>query len=487
MNVFGVKKDNGQWKKIMSNNWYNNENTELGKYQRQIESVTGSPTFCVLPWIHFATRPNGDMRLCCSANASGAGNDHQVGLVKNENGKPANFARETPMQAWNNDYMKSVRKTMLEGKIPNSCTKCFDEERVGVVSKRIWETGTWHADADGVDIPELIRQTKEDGTVPEKLVYLDLRLGHTCNIKCVMCSPHDSSKWVKDHKTLFPMLKDPEVKRQMAWDKKEFNNFWYEKPTFWKEMYSQIPNIKQVYFAGGEPLMIKEHKVFIEEIIRQGYQDKILLRYNSNGLLVDEELIELWSKFKKVKFAVSMDACFERDEYIRYPTNWETVEKNLHLLDNTPDNIQTSLATAIQIFNIKHLPDFIKWKVQSNFKKLNLGNVPGGVQMGGGLINMHLLYIPTFLSIQILPKEDKEEVEERFISFKDWLWNNYRQDDDFWKINPYGWKRWEAVLNHMNAQDNSHLLPGFKEYVNKLDKIRGISAANVFPELRHLL
>ena len=107
--------------------------------------------------------------------------------------------------------------------------------------------------------------------------------------------------------------------------------------------------------------------------------------------------------------------------------------------------------------------------------------------MGGGLVNMHLLYIPTFLSIQILPKEDKQEVEELFMDFKDWLWKNYRQDDEYWKHNPYGWKRWEAVLNHMNAQDNSYLLPGFKEYTNKLDAIRGLEAAKIFPELAHLL
>lgn len=469
----------------MSKFWYNAEDSELGKYQREIESVSGSPSFCVLPWIHFATRPNGDMRLCCSANASGAGKDHEVGLVKMENGRPANFGVETPMEAWNNEYMRSVRTTMLNGEIPNSCRKCFEEEKLGVVSKRVWETGTWHK--DDIDIPELIRQTKEDGTVPKNLKYLDLRLGHTCNIKCVMCSPHDSSKWVKDWKQLIPVLQVDEVKQQMQWDQSEFNNKWHEKDTFWEEMYRQIPNLKQVYFAGGEPLMIKEHKDFIEEIVRQGYQDKILLRYNSNGLLVDEDLIKLWSKFKKVKFAVSMDAAYERDEYIRFPTDWNTVDRTLHLLDNTPDNIQTSLATAIQIFNVKHLPDFMKWKVESGFKKLNLGNVPGGVQMGGGLVNMHLLYIPTFLSIQILPKEDKQEVRELYMDFKDWLWKNYRQDDDFWKVNPYGWRRWEAVMNHMDAQDNSYLLPGFKDYVNRLDSIRNLDAKTIFPELAHLL
>ena len=466
------------------NYWYDKEGSRLGDFQREVESKA-SCTFCVLPWIHLATRPNGDMRLCCTANASGAGVDHEVGLVKMEDGKPANFARNTPLEAFNNDYMKSVRKTMLKGEIPASCKACFDEESQGMLSKRVWETATWMKD-EGVDIEELIAQTNEDGTVPEKLQYLDLRLGHTCNIKCVMCSPHDSSKWVADHKKLIPVLQDPEVKRQMQWDRKEFNNKWHEKESFWEELYAQIPNLKQVYFAGGEPLMIKEHKMFIKEIIRQGYQHNVLLRYNSNGILVDEELIELWSKFRKVKFAVSVDASFERDDYIRFPTKFADVERTLHMLDNTPDNIHISMATAVQIFNIKHMPDFIKWKINSNFKKMNVGLV-GGVQMGGGLVNMHLVHIPTFLNITILPEYDKQEVRERFAELKTWLWENYTQDDDFWIHNPSGWSKWEGLLTHMDSKDNSHLLPGFKEYVNKLDTIRGLDASKIFPELAHLL
>lgn len=465
--------------------WYNDADTQLGKYQRQIESVTGTASFCILPWIHFATRPNGDMRLCCSANSSGAGKDHIIGLVKTENGKPANFGRETPMQAWNNDYMKSVRTTMLKGEIPASCTKCFQEEKLGVVSKRIWETGTW--EQEGIDIPELIKQTQEDGTVPENLIYLDLRLGHTCNLKCIMCSPHDSSQWVADQKKLIPIVQDSEVKKQMSWDRKEFDNFWHEKETFWEEMYKQIPNLKQVYFAGGEPLMIREHKWFLEEIIRQGYADKILVRYNTNGLLLDDEIIELWKKFKLVKIGFSIDALEDKNWYIRYPSDWNTIVENLHRLDNTPNNIQVSIATAIQILNIKNLPAFAKWKIQQNFKKINFENVTGGIEAGGGIINMHLLYIPTFLSIKCLPPEDKIEVRKMFAEFANWLFEHYRQDEDFWKKNPYGWKRWQAVLDFMDSEDHTHLLPSFKEYITKMDSIRNISMETVFPELAHLI
>lgn len=468
----------------MTNSHYDKEDTRLGKFQRDL-ATKSSCTFCVLPWIHLATRPNGDMRLCCTANASGAGENHTVGLIKNKDGSHANFGKVTPMEAWNSDFMKNVRTTMLEGKIPASCTGCFDEESQGIVSKRIWETATWMHD-EGVDIEELIHQTEEDGTVPERLQYLDLRLGHTCNIKCVMCSPHDSSKWVADWQKLVPQLKDESVKKQMTWNKKEFNRKWHEKESFWKELYAQVPNLKQVYFAGGEPLMIKEHKMFIQEIVRQGYQDKVLLRYNSNGLLVDNELIELWSKFRKVKFAVSVDASFERDDYIRFPGKFAEVERTLHMLDNTPDNIHVSMATAVQIFNIKHIPDFIKWKVNSNFKKMNVGLI-NGVTMGGGLVNAHLVHIPTFLNITILPEADKQDVRERFAELKTWLWDNYTQEDEFWIHNPKGWRQWEGLLKHMDSKDNSHLLSGFKEYVNKLDAIRGLNAAQVFPELAHLL
>jgi len=464
--------------------WMKPEDTKLGHWQNKVAKLSGSNTFCVLPWIHFATRPNGDMRLCCNSNSSGAGTDHEIGLVKNESGKPANFGRETPMSAWNNEYMQSVRTTMLDNKIPASCKKCFDEESQGVVSKRMWETGGWIE--DGIDIADLVSQTV-DGVIPENLVYLDLRLGHTCNLKCIMCSPHDSSMWVADHKKVFKLFTHRELKSQMRWDQESFNNYWHENPAFWKEMYAQIPNLKQVYFAGGEPLLIKEHKLFLEEIVRQGYADKILVRYNTNGLLIDDDIISLWSKFKKVKVGFSIDAVGEKDHYIRYPSDWNTVVTNLHKLDNTPVNIQGSIATAIQILNIKHLPELAKWKIEQNFKKINFENIVDGVEAGGGILNMHLLYIPTFLSIRVLPEADKAEVRKLFGEFANWLYANYRQDEDFWKHNPYGWKRWQAVLDFMDGEDHTHLLPAFQEYITTMDATRNTDFKTTFPELADLV
>ena len=111
---------------------------------------------------------------------------------------------------------------------------------------------------------------------------------------------------------------------------------------------------------------------------------------------------------------------------------------------------------------------------------------PGNVQSGGGLINSHLLYSPNYLSVQCLPKKDKEHVHELFGELKEWLWENYTQDDDFWYINPYGWKRWEGLLTHMDLKDQSELLPALSEYMTQLDILRDTDASETFPELAHL-
>jgi hypothetical protein len=166
--------------------------------------------------------------------------------------------------------------------------------------------------------------------------------------------------------------------------------------------------------------------------------------------------------------------------------SWQETESALIKLDNTPDNIKVGIACAVQIFNIKHIIDFAKWKILKKFKKINLFEV-FDIEAGGGILNMHMLYIPTFLSARILPKADKEQLRKDFIEFKQWLWDNYRQDDDFWKHNPNGWNRWESILKFVEAEDHSHLVPDFKEYVKNLDSIRNTDAKRIFPELGHLL
>ena len=162
--------------------------------KKEIDKQFPSETFCALPWLHISTRPNGHMRVCCTANASGIAvnakstkkTGSETGVLRRDDGLPANLATTGLLEAWNNEYMKGVRKMMLNGEKPPSCIKCFKEEEAGHRSKRIWETRKW---INELGIEDIIGETKEDGSIQPKVRYIDLRLGSKCQLACVMCSP----------------------------------------------------------------------------------------------------------------------------------------------------------------------------------------------------------------------------------------------------------------------------------------------------------
>ena len=138
-----------------------------------------SDTFCALPWMHLSSRPDGSMRTCCTSNASSVQDPDsnkkvgggQVGVVKREDGKPANFNTTTLEEAWNGSYMRNVRKMMLRGEKPAPCLKCYKEEDAGHYSKRNWETEYW---LRRYTLDDMIGQTKEDGSIPVSYTHLTL-------------------------------------------------------------------------------------------------------------------------------------------------------------------------------------------------------------------------------------------------------------------------------------------------------------------------
>ena len=150
------------------------KNPKLQETLKEFQRRTGAPTqsFCLLPWIHLSTRPNGHMRVCCTANASSVGptNDKEhggeVGVLKQADGKPANLNVTDLMSSWNNDYMKNVRKQMLNNEMPPSCMKCYKEEDAGHMSKRFWETEYW---SRRVDMKEVLAETSEEGEILQRL------------------------------------------------------------------------------------------------------------------------------------------------------------------------------------------------------------------------------------------------------------------------------------------------------------------------------
>jgi len=458
-----------------------------------------SKTFCILPWIHLSTRPNGHMRVCCTANASsvGATNDRvhggEVGVLKQADGKPANLNVTDFLTSWNNDYMKNTRLAMLAGEEPASCIKCYKEEREGHRSKRQWETEYW---MKRVDVDQLIKDTDTNGGIPPKISYIDMRFGTKCNLACVMCSPHDSSLWIPEWQKVYPQVQNETLKQTMGWDNKGSVNGasynWHKNnPKFWEQLWDQVPHMKQLYFAGGEPLIIDEHYDILEQCIRQGYAKDMEIRYNSNGVEWREDLFELWSHFKLVRFHYSVDAVGERNSYIRYPSKWTRTVEAFHQLDQeTTNNVEITIACAVQALNIYYIPEFLQWKLQQNFKKINMW------PFGAGGINYHFVYHPPHLNVKILPAWFKDEIEAKYEEFIPWwdknwelgvpTWHKGKIDKDTWLNADYGVKRLRGMVRFAKSEDWSRRLPEMKEYLELLDKQRGTSFYETFPEMKDI-
>jgi hypothetical protein len=462
-----------------------------------INNSPPSETFCILPWIHLSTRPDGSMRVCCTANASSVGptNDKEhggmVGVLKTDEGKPNNLNVSDFLSSWNSNYMRNVRLQMLNGEKPPSCTKCFKEEAAGHRSKRQWETEYW---SKKINIQKLIDDTKEDGSVPPKLTYIDLRFGTKCQLACVMCSPHDSSGWIKDWKEIHPQVQNSSLKETMQWSDKGSTNGssynWHKNnPVFWEQFYDQIPNMQQIYFAGGESLIIDEHYDILKQCIKQDHARNLEIRYNSNGIEWKQDLFSLWKQFKLVRFHYSIDDIGVRNEYIRYPSNWNRMKEVFNILDTeTSDNVEVTVACAVQALNVYYLPDLLRWKLEQNFKKINKW------PLGAGGVNFHFVYHPPHLNVKVLPNWFKQKVREKYEEFYQWWEKNWelgltenqrgKVSYDQWRNSEYGIKRLQGIIQFMESEDWSNRLSELKEYISLIDKQRNLSFEETFYEMK---
>lgn len=467
------------------------------------KQVLPSPTFCALPWLHLSSRPDGKMRTCCTSNASSVQDPNsnikigggEVGVVRTEAGLPANFNTTSLEEAWNSSYMKNVRTTMLRGEKPASCLKCYKEEEAGHLSKRNWETEYW---GKRFNLDELVAETSAEGVIPPKIRYIDLRMGSKCQLACVMCSPHDSTGWIKDWNAVYPQMQNERLKNTSGWDNKGQNhgasyNWHKNNPKFWNDLYDQIPNMYQLYFAGGESLIIEEHYDLLEECIKRGYAKNIELRYNSNAVEWRDDLFDLWAQFKRVRFHYSIDAYGEQNDYMRYPSVWQHQEEVFWKLDNTAPQVEITTATTLTALNIAYIPEFLKWKVDQQFKKINPW------PLGAGGINMHFAYWPPQLNVKVLPFDVKAQITAKYENeLYPWMEENWQRftgvveagiTKEQWLAAAYGINRYKGIIKFMNSEDWSARLPETREYINLVNAQRGWTEKfpKVFPILSGLV
>ena len=406
-------------------------------------------TFCILPWIHVATYNDGSALLCCVARNSGN----------------LNLNNMTVDEVWNSDHFKQARVSMLKGEQVPACHSCYKEEEAGILSHRQAENISWSKEL-GIDmINQLVDETKEDGSVNHNFITLDMRLGNTCNLQCLMCRPNDSSKWLKDATTLAK-----ELVSDAKWDWKhkieiKTSDFdWYKNEKFKTTFYEAAGSIRHIIFAGGEPLYIKEHKEIIQELVARGFSKNIELRYHTNGTILSQDIINLWEQFKMVKIMISLDGAEPVNSIIRSPANWKEIEKNLRIYDSLGDNFVIELLCTVQALNIYYLPEFSEWILAQNYKKIR--KAPSV-----GLFHCGTLHWPRYMSTKILPKELKKEITEKIESYV-----NQQK-------NPKFFKKLLDQVNFMNSEDCQDKISEFTEYIDKISTMKGLQIREKLPEI----
>lgn len=412
--------------------------------------------FCILPWIHMATYTNGKSLLCCLAQPT---DDDRL-----------NLNNATIDAIWNSYYFKNARKDMMAGKALPACRHCWKEEASGIRSHRMNENNLWTKKLGREYIDNLIASTREDGHLDQEVITLDLRLGNTCNVQCVMCRPTDSSKWVKAAETIAADSQG-EVKHDWEWkiqDHKQNSFEWAADDEFWiDEIEPLLPNMRHFIFAGGEPLYLKNHKRFLKKCVESGHAQNIELRYHTNGTIMPDDIIELWSNFKFVELMLSIDGMGDQNHWLRYPTDWATVEKTLDKVENAPPHIVGKVLCTVSALNIWYLPDFAEWLFAKDYKKI-------GIHDHQGMFHPGILHFPQYLCSKVLPKEIKEQVTVKLLKFIE----KYPDKNKVQEL--------RSVVDFMNSEDWSDKWDALNRYIGSIDRMRKTSFVDSFPELYQL-
>ena len=392
-----------------------------------------SKTFCIYPWIHLHAYPTGEAYPCCHA-------EMKPGIV-------GNCRTQSLEEIWRGKPMQQLRQDMLSETPHPACTRCYEQEEAGFFSGR--KSANKH---HGHHIKKLAEN-------PFEMTYWDIRFSNLCNLSCRSCGHIFSSSWYADQAT----LAGPEWKAK----NKPLNYAGRTETDIWEQLIPHLDYVEQIYFAGGEPLMMEEHYNILEELERRGRFD-VRLIYNTNFThvkLKDRYVFDYWKKFKSVAVGASLDAMGPRAEYIRKGTDWSVVEHNRRQMLETCPNVDFYISPTLSIMNALHITDFHRdWVERGLLRAQDL--------------NVNILQDPMHYRIDIATPEYKQQIKQKFEDHLEWL-----KPQDLLNRATVGF---ESAINFMMATDNSHLIKKFWNKTHKLDAIRNENILKTIPELEDL-
>jgi len=392
--------------------------------------------FCVLPWVSLETSPIGTVRPCCLAEAE----------IVNDTGEKfdLNTASFTGIQ--NSIYMQNLRQQFLDARQPQTCRKCWREESAGRTSKRM------HT----LDRLKHIIPDQPWTTDAKPLMFLDLKLGNICNLKCRICGSWSSSTFAIEELANLGLNEDRKsnhhyhMLRQGAWPR--------ENPTFWQEIEQVSDQIRYIEFTGGEPFMIQEHFDLLQRLVDRGLAGQIEIHYNTNGTQYPEHAQAIWQHFKLVEIAFSIDDVGARFEYQRTNAVWPEVVANIERFRRiraVNSNIQLQVCSTVNVFNVYYLEDLANWIDTQEFD----------------FVYWNMMHEAYYFSVNTLPDIAKQAISQRLLHCR---------------VSPKHQQEFSRIVEFMN---NGASLDGFilRMRVADLDRKRNQNLAHTQPEFAALI
>lgn len=406
--------------------------------------LESSDGFCMLPWVHLYTSTQGKVTPCCLApweDELAMGDLNQQSLTEIWNGKP----------------MNDLRAKMLKGEKDKRCWQCHENEAIGLRSKRQLSNFLYQHKYDWVE------ETNDKGQVKNsKPIYWDIRISNLCNFKCRICSHYSSSKLFEEAKELGTAA-FPEA---IHYSLNDFDGFMHDLEPAFNE-------VEEIYFAGGEPLIMEEHYQILEKLISKG-QTNVKLRYSTNFSTTkfkNWDVFELWKNFDQVFIHSSLDGSHQHGEYQRSGQKWDKVLSERQRLRDVAPHVQFMISPTVSVFNVLEIPVFHKELVESGFVIVD-DFIPQALKN------------PIEFNIQILSKSTKQEAQKLFEEHLEWLQN----------FNNNGLQKlhiviaeFKAIVDYMNAEDKSEHFASFKEKTASVDRIRKENSIEFLPHLKDLL
>jgi len=414
---------------------YNYNSTEPVKVSldqltdRERYLLTESKTFCIYPWIHLHAYPTGEAYPCCHAEMQ-----YPVGNCK----------INTLAEIWQGDAMQLLRNDMLAEQRNPACARCYEQEAAGFFSGR--RSANKH---HGHHIDKLVDN-------PFEMTYWDIRFSNLCNLSCRSCGHIFSSSWYQDQAAL--------AGTEWRINNEPLNFAGRTQTDIWEQLLPHFDHVEQIYFAGGEPLMMDEHYRILDELERRGRFD-VRLIYNTNFTqtrLKDRSVFDYWSRFPSVAVGASLDAMGPRAEYIRHGTRWQRVLENRRQMIEVCPHVDFYISPTLSIMNAWHLPDFHRaWVDQGLLRPQDL--------------NVNILQDPAHYRIDIATAEFKQEILQRYQQHLTWL-----EPLDPLNRATVGFR---SAIEFMMGTDNTHLIETFWRRTHQLDSLRDEKILEVLPEL----